>query len=75
MIQEHIVQWHPTILSKLALVPQRTMASYTRMDLGDTYQDGDFVVMFAGCLAKSYEGCEKDAEPYMQVWRQAFAAQ
>ena len=27
---EHIVQWHGTVLAKLALVPQRLMNSYTR---------------------------------------------
>lgn len=27
---EHIVQWHGTILAKLALVPQRVVNSYTR---------------------------------------------
>lgn len=27
---EHIVQWHGTILAKLALVPQRILNSYTR---------------------------------------------
>lgn len=32
---EHIVQWHGTILAKLALVPQRVLNSYTR-DTGNS---------------------------------------
>ena len=32
---EHIVQWHGTILAKLALVPQRMLNSYTR-DTGNS---------------------------------------
>ncbi|KAF7563096.1 hypothetical protein G7046_g1035 [Stylonectria norvegica] len=59
---EHIVQWHPTILSKLALVPQRSIASYTRTDLGTPYQDGDFVVMFPGCAKQGLESCEEESK-------------
>jgi mannan polymerase II complex MNN11 subunit len=40
MNQEHIVQWHPTILTKLALVPQRTMNAYAS-DLVYTPPDKD----------------------------------
>ncbi|CAM1509472.1 Fc.00g032110.m01.CDS01 [Cosmosporella sp. VM-42] len=59
---EHIVQWHPTILSKLALIPQRTLASYTHMDLGVPYQEGDFVVMMAGCKDMGVERCQAEAD-------------
>lgn len=37
---EHIVQWHGTILAKLALVPQRVLNSYTR-DTGAS-NEGEF---------------------------------
>jgi mannan polymerase II complex MNN11 subunit len=66
--QEHIVQWHPTILSKLALVPQRTLGPYTRTDQGDAYQDGDFVVMFTGCTKSGEQSCETVSASYYQKW-------
>ena len=37
---EHIVQWHGTVLAKLALVPQRLMNSYTRDSGSGTAGDG-----------------------------------
>ncbi|CAN8103603.1 unnamed protein product [Discula destructiva] len=70
---EHIVQWHPTILSKLALVPQRTINSYAKPDKGQEYQTGDLAVRFHQC-AKSLKSptCETDAEPYISVWKSAY---
>lgn len=38
---EHIVQWHGTILAKLALVPQRVLNSYTK-ETGAASSDGEF---------------------------------
>lgn len=71
--QEHIVQWHPTILSKLAVVPQRTINSYSKAGKGEEYQTGDLAVRFPKCT-KSHKNptCEKDAEPFASVWRQAY---
>ncbi|PNY19939.1 alpha-1,2-galactosyltransferase [Tolypocladium capitatum] len=69
---EHIVQWHPTILSKLALVPQREFAAYSEPDLGDSYQDGDFVVMFEGCTELGPDSCETESSHYWPKWREAF---
>ncbi|KAH7319656.1 glycosyltransferase family 34 protein [Stachybotrys elegans] len=71
---EHIVQWHPTILSKLALIPQRTLASYTRTDMGDVYQAGDFVVMFPGCQPTGDKSCEAESANYLQKWKATFEA-
>ncbi|KAM0261029.1 hypothetical protein ACHAQJ_002468 [Trichoderma viride] len=65
---EHIVQWHPTILSKLALVPQRTLGPYTRTDQGEAYQDGDFVVVFMGCTKTGHQSCETESSSYYQKW-------
>ncbi|KAK9448547.1 galactosyl transferase GMA12/MNN10 family-domain-containing protein [Limtongia smithiae] len=46
---EHIAQWHPTVLSKLAVIPQRVFNAYPN-GVGDaSYQDGDFVASLAGC--------------------------
>ncbi|RCI12470.1 hypothetical protein L249_0375 [Ophiocordyceps polyrhachis-furcata BCC 54312] len=66
--QEHVVQWHPTVLSKLALVPQRTMAAYSQSKLGEAYQKGDMVVMFPECKPQT---CEPESKPYLDQWRRA----
>jgi mannan polymerase II complex MNN11 subunit len=66
------VQWHPTILSKLALVPQRTIASYTRVELGESYQDGDFVVVFPGCPWGTPAACEAESRQYVERWKANF---
>lgn len=73
---EHIVQWHPTILSKLAIVPQRTINSYDKPDKGQAYSTGDLAVRFPKC-AKSAKNptCEALSEPYASVWRSAYRTQ
>jgi hypothetical protein len=44
---EHIVQWHGTILAKLALVPQRVLNSYTReVGGGDANGEIRFIARF-----------------------------
>lgn len=68
-IQEHIIQWHPTVLSKLALVPQRTLHSYPSGDSDTKFQKGDIVVRFAGCEKTGPESCEKQAKQYEKYWR------
>lgn len=76
--QEHIVQWHPTILSKLAIIPQRIMNAYSaegRTDAAGVYKDGDFVIRFEGCESGGDRNCEKEAEPFSQQWRTFFRAQ
>ncbi len=71
MWQEHIVQWHPTILSKLALVPQRIMNSYSKSDnTTSTYTEGDFVVRLNGCEQGGERNCETEAEPFLKKWRE-----
>ncbi|KAM0128340.1 hypothetical protein ACHAP3_008392 [Botrytis cinerea] len=69
---EHIVQWHPTILSKLALVPQKIMNAYSS-DEAEGYKDGDFVVRLPGC-DQSGRDCGKEAEKYTRQWRTVFAS-
>ncbi|KAF6816823.1 alpha-mannosyltransferase [Colletotrichum sojae] len=70
--QEHIVQWHPTILSRLAIVPQKTFNSYNRYDKGEMFQEGDFVVRAAGCTKSGERACEQELETYRTKWRAAF---
>lgn len=74
-MQEHVVQWHPTVLTKLALVPQRVMNAYNRLSPdqkgSDVYQDDDFLVRFAGCELDASRDCEKEMEEYHQKWKVA----
>jgi mannan polymerase II complex MNN11 subunit len=74
--QEHIVQWHPTILSKLALIPQRIMNSYNTGEAAadGTYKDGDFVIRFAEC-EKSGRDCAAEAAPFDKQWKGVFRGQ
>ncbi|KAJ0169083.1 putative alpha-1,2-galactosyltransferase C8D2.17 [Colletotrichum tanaceti] len=72
---EHIVQWHPTILSKLAIVPQKTFNSYNRYDKGEMFKDGDFVVRAAGCTMTGERACEEELSSYKTTWQAAFKAQ
>ncbi|KAI4234053.1 MAG: hypothetical protein LQ349_004026 [Xanthoria aureola] len=64
---EHIIQWHPTILTKLALIPQRTLNTYntdiaSRGGADALYQDGDFVVRLVGCDTDAARSCEGEFE-------------
>ncbi|OHW92677.1 galactosyl transferase gma12 mnn10 family protein [Colletotrichum incanum] len=72
---EHIVQWHPTILSKLAIVPQKTFNSYNRYDKGEIFSDGDLVVRAAGCTKSGERACEEELDSYNKKWHAAFKAQ
>lgn len=64
------MQWHPTILSKLALVPQRIMNSYsTGTEETSLYKEGDFVIHFNGCEKGT---CETAAQTYSKQWRTNF---
>ena len=69
-----MVQWHPTILSKIALVPQRTMASYAHAGLGDGYKEGDFVVMLKGCGVQGQTSCEQESKWYWNRFQERLAA-
>ncbi|KAF4451400.1 hypothetical protein F53441_5666 [Fusarium austroafricanum] len=69
---EHIVQWHPTILSKLALIPQRTFASYGRNKEGNAYRDGDFVALMVDCTVTGQTSCEKASHFYQQQLRNKY---
>ncbi|TGZ79748.1 hypothetical protein EX30DRAFT_342098 [Ascodesmis nigricans] len=63
---EHIVQWHPTILTKLALIPQKIMNSYPApppSSKDHAYQDGEFLVRLHRCEKKG-RSCEKEFNKY-----------
>ncbi|KAL8827448.1 MAG: hypothetical protein Q9170_007014 [Blastenia crenularia] len=71
---EHIVQWHPTILTKLALVPQRLLNSYS-VDISSRggkevmYKDGDFLVRLVGCELDDNRDCEEEFETWYGKWK------
>ncbi|KAE8352379.1 galactosyl transferase GMA12/MNN10 family-domain-containing protein [Aspergillus coremiiformis] len=69
---DHIVQWHPTILARLALVPQRTINAYSKDSSGagvdGNYKDGDLVIRLFGCDTDTKRSCEKEMEPYYRLW-------
>ena len=76
--QEHVVQWHPTILTKLALIEQRLLNSYSidissRGGKGAMYQENDFIVRLVGCELDSQRDCEKEMDPFYQQWKKAVA--
>ncbi|EER23594.1 galactosyl transferase GMA12/MNN10 family protein [Coccidioides posadasii C735 delta SOWgp] len=69
---DHIVQWHPTMLARLALVPQRILNSYSPQSskpaASGKYREGDFLIRFKGCEAGGQRNCEQEMEPYFQEW-------
>lgn len=63
---EHIVQWHPTILTKLGLIHQNSMNSYSpHSKAGKAYEEGDFVLNLSGCSATGRD-CEKE---FNRFWK------
>lgn len=71
---EHIVQWHPTILSKLAIVPQRAINAYSTVEHGAQYKEGDIAIVFAQCSGSGTKSCANEADRYSHVWRSSFGA-
>ena len=82
---EHIIQWHPTILAKLAIVDQRLLNSYNHItkqpeeelntnvphQLQDgKWQPGDLVINLAGCLESKERDCEKQMKDYYTQWEE-----
>ncbi|KAL5046849.1 hypothetical protein BDW71DRAFT_60487 [Aspergillus fruticulosus] len=69
---EYIVQWHPTVLARMALVPQRVINSYSKDStcavVDGTYKDGDLVIRFFGCDTDLKRNCEREMEPYYNLW-------
>lgn len=72
-MQEHIVQWHPTILARMAIVDQNVLNSYNTGERGAEYKNGDIAVRFPGCAKGGPQACEVEAQGYVQHWRKAFA--
>ena len=78
------MQWHPTILAKLVLVPQRIMNSYnfdidstdSKQQPGQTqissslFHEGDLLVHFHECGTVPDRDCEKEMKSYYEIWQQ-----
>ncbi|KAF4214289.1 hypothetical protein CNMCM8980_008389 [Aspergillus fumigatiaffinis] len=69
---DHIVQWHPTVLARMALVPQRSINAYSKdspaASADGTYKDGDLIIRFFGCDSDPKRSCEEEMEPYYNLW-------
>ncbi|KIW06242.1 uncharacterized protein PV09_02716 [Verruconis gallopava] len=67
---EHIVQWHGTILAKLALVPQHMLCAYSEKDKraatdNGVYENGNFVISFAECDSPD-RSCRDEMKPWFE---------
>lgn len=72
---EHIVQWHPTLLAKLAIIDQRMINSYNYKSpekstpaFDSMWQPGDLVVNLKGCESRD-RSCEAEMEHYFEEWK------
>ncbi|KAF2185258.1 glycosyltransferase family 34 protein [Zopfia rhizophila CBS 207.26] len=68
---EHIVQWHGTILAKLALIPQNMLNSYVQGPANPKngqYKEGDLVANFHGC-DKGKRSCVDEMQPFFDILR------
>jgi mannan polymerase II complex MNN11 subunit len=63
---EHIVQWHPTILTRMAIIPQNLINSYSRGVKEALWKKDDFLINFKDCDVEKGRDCEKELDPY---WR------
>jgi mannan polymerase II complex MNN11 subunit len=65
---EHIVQWHGTILAKLAMVPQSLLNAYVAGPHADggQYKEGDLVATFPGC-DKDGRDCSREQQPFFDI--------
>ncbi|KAF1836870.1 alpha-1,6-mannosyltransferas-like protein subunit [Decorospora gaudefroyi] len=69
---EHIVQWHGTILAKLAIVPQNILNAYASGPASDTngsFNEGDLVANFPGC-DRDARDCFKEQHAYWEILEQ-----
>ncbi|KAF2016987.1 glycosyltransferase family 34 protein [Aaosphaeria arxii CBS 175.79] len=65
---EHIVQWHGTILAKLAMVPQNLINAYAHGPFNPKngqYSDGDLVATFPDC--DKAQRCADDMRPFFDA--------
>jgi mannan polymerase II complex MNN11 subunit len=73
-VQEHLVQWHPTVLSRLAIVDQRVINAYSKGTGEEAYKDGDLAVRFPECAEAGAQACETESQAFVQAWRRMVAS-
>lgn len=66
---EHLVQWHGTILSRMALVPQSTMNSNAKDSAQALLQNPPFVVSQRGCDTTGQASCEDAVRPWFERFK------
>ena len=69
-----MVQWHPTILTKLSLIPQKILNSYniqidSRGGKEVLYQEEDFVARAVGCEKDQNRHCDREIDPLYHQWK------
>lgn len=79
---EHIIQWHPTLLAKLAIVDQRMLNSYSPESVeqrgeagaasayGVEWKAGDLVVNLKGCAVTTGRDCTREMKQYFKIWKE-----
>ncbi|KAJ6113950.1 hypothetical protein N7523_007267 [Penicillium sp. IBT 18751x] len=68
---DHIMQWHPTVLSRTAVVPQRYINAFsdsTAASADGAYKDGDFIIRFPACEQSTTRDCP-ELEAYYKIWQ------
>ncbi|OAK98012.1 hypothetical protein IQ06DRAFT_378915 [Phaeosphaeriaceae sp. SRC1lsM3a] len=66
---EHIVQWHGTILAKLAMIPQNLINAYANgpaSPQNGQFKEGDIIANFPGCDKDGRE-CAKEQQAYFDI--------
>ena len=61
------MQWHGSVLSRLALVPQGVLNGYTRGLEGEEWREGGFVKNANGCEGEG-RGCEAEVAALYEEW-------
>lgn len=76
---EHLIQWHPTLLARLAIVEQRVLNSYSSKTLAEAttgseklnaadsrvWQAGDLVINFKGCAGVKERDCMSEMRQHL----------
>lgn len=78
---EHIIQWHPTLLARLAIVEQRVLNSYvpgstvqddsmkaTPVPNNGIWQPGDLVINLKDCNINKERSCVAEMKKYLGIW-------
>ncbi|KAI5791646.1 galactosyl transferase GMA12/MNN10 family-domain-containing protein [Peziza echinospora] len=70
MALDHVVQWHPTLLTKLAVIPQNKINSDSTPNHKDTFKEGELVISLRGC-DESGRSCENEFAKYWAMRKRA----